>query len=131
MRERLRRFMIGRNGFDQLAFFTSIVAIILAVINIFVNSRWLLLLAISFIIYTYFRSLSKNIPKRYEENRKYLNWISSVKYKLTRQKNKLGQLKDYKFIKCPSCGQKLRVPRRKGKVKLTCPKCKFKFEDRT
>jgi len=39
--------------------------------------------------------------------------------------------KDFKFFECPSCGHTLRVPKGKGKVRITCPNCQTKFEGRS
>ncbi|MCR4675383.1 MAG: hypothetical protein K5675_10245 [Lachnospiraceae bacterium] len=41
------------------------------------------------------------------------------------------QKKIYKFYTCSSCGQKVRVPKGKGKIEITCPKCKNTFIKRT
>lgn len=42
-------------------------------------------------------------------------------------KNKVESLIDYKVVKCPNCGSKLRIPKEKGKIKVTCPKCSNSF----
>ncbi|MDO4798818.1 MAG: hypothetical protein Q4A01_12455, partial [Coriobacteriales bacterium] len=38
------------------------------------------------------------------------------------------EFKGYKHLTCPECGQRVRVPRKKGKIRITCPKCHAKFE---
>ena len=35
------------------------------------------------------------------------------------------------FLKCPNCGQMLSVPKGKGKIIVTCPKCHTKMETRS
>ena len=42
-------------------------------------------------------------------------------------KEKILSLIDYKVINCPECSQKIRVPKNKGKIKITCKSCKNKF----
>lgn len=41
---------------------------------------------------------------------------------------KIESLIHFKIIKCPACNTKLRVPRGKGNIKVTCPKCKEGFD---
>ena len=36
-----------------------------------------------------------------------------------------------RYFICPRCRQTVRVPRHKGKIAITCPKCKERFERRT
>jgi peptidoglycan/LPS O-acetylase OafA/YrhL len=62
-----------------------------------------------------FRSLSRNIYKRYEENRKFLVFFQKLKDK------------DHRYYNCPRCRQQVRVPKGKGKISITCPKCREKF----
>ena len=35
------------------------------------------------------------------------------------------------FLKCPNCGQILSVPKGKGKIRVTCPKCHTKMETKS
>lgn len=35
------------------------------------------------------------------------------------------------FLKCPNCGQILSVPKGKGKIRVTCPKCRTKMETKS
>ena len=40
---------------------------------------------------------------------------------------KIQYKKQYKILKCPKCKQKLRVPRGKGKITVTCKRCSHEF----
>ena len=42
-------------------------------------------------------------------------------------KTQWDQRKIYRFYTCPSCKQKIRVPRGHGKISITCPKCRTSF----
>ena len=113
MREKLARFMVGRNGVDDLARFESWFVLVVLILSIFTRSGLLDLIAIALIVHMYFRVFSRNISKRYEENQKFLNF----RYDWT----------VYKFYKCPMCRQEVRVPRGHGKICITCPKCREEF----
>ena len=130
-KEKLNRFMAGRYGQDQLSRFLSAAALVLIVLNLFLRSGILWLLGIAALVCVYLRMFSRNFEKRRQENERYLR----AKYKLTggvrnwadRQK----QRKDYVFFRCPGCRAMLRVPRGKGKIRVTCRKCGNAFERKT
>lgn len=42
-----------------------------------------------------------------------------------------SERKTSKFLKCPTCGQVLSVPKGKGRIRVTCPKCRTKMETRS
>lgn len=44
---------------------------------------------------------------------------------------KIEGLIDYSVISCPECNSRLRIPKGKGKIKITCSKCKQAFEQYT
>ena len=74
MREKFARFMMGRNGVDELARFESIFVWVLLLVSIF-SRMWIFdLLAMALIVHMYFRILSRDVSKRYEENQKYVNF---------------------------------------------------------
>ncbi len=131
MREKFYRFMIGRNGADQLSHFLTYVALALIVLNLFVGSTVLWLLGLAALVWAYFRMFSKNVARRWEENRKYLQ----LQYKLTQRfrdwRDRQKQRRDYVFFRCPSCKAMLRVPRGKGRIRVTCRKCGNAFEKKT
>ena len=131
MRERLERFMQGRYGVDQLAQFMNIFLLILIVISFFFHSRIFNLIIFLLLIFTYSRMFSRNYQKRYEENLRYTQATARYRYWLSKQKDLWKQRKVYHIYRCPSCKQKVRVPREKRKIIVTCPKCHTEFQKRS
>lgn len=135
MRDRFRRFMQGRYGVDHFSHFLVVVALILMVLQLFIRSSaaYLILntLVVVIIVYAYFRIFSRNHYKRYAENEKYLQVHNRVKVFLATKKSHLLQRKTHRIFKCPGCGQSIRVPKGKGKIAITCPKCRTEFIKRS
>lgn len=127
MREKLYRFMSGRNGVDELARMESWLVLILLLIGIFSRLAIFTVLALALMIHMYFRVLSRNTARRYEENQKFVNFRYERTVQWNRWKKRVGQMKKYRFYKCPVCKQEVRVPRGHGKIEISCPKCREKF----
>ena len=130
MREKLMRFMVGRNGNDQLNLFLYAVDAVLLITATLVRGqvgRWMYLAVLVLLGTIYFRMLSRNLAKRREENGKYLRIRYSMQAGLKIRREKWVQRKDYKFFTCPSCKTTLRVPRGHGKIKIVCRKCGNSF----
>lgn len=120
----LRRFMEGRYGTDKLNMVILGCALAIVVVySFFVPAGvvQLILWALSYalMIWAIFRSLSRNTYKRYEENRKFLRVVDQVKDR------------EHRYFNCPRCRQRVRVPRGKGKISISCPKCHEKFVKKT
>ena len=134
MRDRLRRFLYGRYGRDQLNIFLSIVSIILLFISLFVRNRtanWILIgIAVLILIVTYFRTFSRNISKRYAENQKFLALKNRLFRSISGKKRQM-QDKDHAYFRCPNCKKRLRVPKGKGTISIHCPQCGTDFIERT
>lgn len=133
MRERLARFMAGRNGNDQLNIFLLIVDVVLIVLSTIWKSASGVLypLVLALLVYIYFRMFSRNVYKRREENGKYMRLKYKVDAALRLRKERWVQRKDYKFFTCPSCRTTLRVPRGKGQIRIVCRKCGNTFTGKT
>ena len=118
----MANLMRGRYGMDQMNRTLSIVALILIAANLFLRMR---------IINC--RAFSRNINRRAAENQRYLQFAGSVRSKFGRGAgNPYGQTprtKDntHKILRCPGCGEKLRVPKGAGKINISCPHCHTKF----
>ena len=127
MREKLRRFMTGRYGVDQLSRLYLVLTLVLLVLSMFTKLPIFYGLAIILLIYMYYRMFSKNTTKMYAQNQKYLNMRYQIVVKWNNAKKHFAQRKEYRFYRCPKCHQKVRVPRGKGKICITCPKCRNEF----
>lgn len=138
LRYRLALFMQGRYGTDQLSRFLSVVLIILLAMRWVLN--WFLALpgALAFarvtgivdmvlIFAIYFRTFSRNIPRRYAENQKFLALQGRVSSFFGRTRRNAGQRIEYHIYKCPGCSQKIRIPRGKGRIMVRCPRCGTQF----
>ena len=126
MRNWLQKVMAGRYGVDEFNRCLNTTALISLVLSVLFNnglSVFFLLLSFGSLIWNYIRMFSRNTYKRRAENNAYL----TIRYNLTRKvsglKQRMQQKKYYRFYKCPKCGITTRVPKGKGKIRITCPKC--------
>ena len=130
--ESVRKFMYGRYGSDQLNIVLLVAAIAVSLTNSFLSLIFrnsfvyirilnpiLYLLMLALLGFGIFRMLSRNIYARQKENRKFRQlWTC-----LTDRKNR--------YFRCPRCKQTVRVPRKRGKINITCPKCGERFIKKT
>ena len=130
MREKFARFMMGRYGVDQFARFLAVVTFIIMIIGAFTHPV-IYTLGIVGLIYMYFRVFSKNRVKRSAENQWYLRRAYVVKSWFEKQKRMFKLKKTHKIFKCPTCNQKIKVPKGKGRIEIRCTKCDTKFIKRS
>ena len=118
-----QRFMAGRYGTDRLNMTILCAGLAACLISSFFRNPTvnLLLTAVSYglMIWAIYRSLSRQTYKRYQENRKFLQFFDRLKDR------------QHRYYDCPKCRQVVRVPRGKGKISITCPKCREKFIRKT
>ena len=117
-----QRFMMGRYGTDKLNSLLLWIAVALTLLSIFLPTGWhLISVSLSYALMgiVIFRCLSRNTYKRHKENRRYLNLLERLKDR------------EHKYFTCPRCKQSVRVPKGKGKIAITCPKCREKFIQKT
>lgn len=127
MKEKFRKFMIGRYGVGSLSKFMLGTAVVLLVFTMGFRNNFLNTLACLLVLLCYFRMFSRNYQKRAEENQKFLELKGKAATFLKREKEYFEQRKTHHIYKCPSCKQKIRVPKGKGKICITCPKCHTEF----
>ena len=120
---KMTQFMMGRRGFDQFSRDLMILALILILLDLFIPKDILSTLGLLIMIYAYYRALSRNLVKRQEENNWYVTYVGS-KFQAWRQRD----YKHFRYFKCPGCGQTLRAPKGRGKIRVTCSRCHNVFE---
>ena len=129
--------MQGRYGVDDLSRFTMGAALVLIILAMFANifsrtaGSTLDILGVAAIVYAYMRIFSRNIQQRYAENQKFLQMMSKFRFRFNKEKNLMKQRKTHHIYSCPGCGQKIRIPKGKGKIEIECPKCHTKFVKRS
>lgn len=132
----LRRFMYGRYGTDQLSTFLFVLYVVLVVIQMFFRGSvaGLVIMSVSYVVVFiyFFRTFSRNIYRRQMENQKFLQILNPVKGYFRYLKMRFQERNGVKkLFRCPKCHQIIRVPKGKGKIAITCPKCHFEFLKRT
>jgi len=129
--EKMRTWLTGRNGADELATFIICCALVVVVANIFLNTAFLSVLALALMVYAWWRMSSKNVNARMRENRAFAELLGPVRPWIKNPVAAFTEARSYKHLRCPSCSQRMRVPRGKGKLRVRCPKCRATFEART
>ena len=128
--DKIRNFMVGRYGTDDLSKFLLVATAVFLILSLFLGGGIFYLLGLACLVWSYVRILSRDYARRSAENAKFLGMTASLRKTARIQKRRFAERKDYRFFKCPECSQEVRVPRGKGHIRITCPKCRTQF-DRT
>ena len=123
----LRRMMMGRYGGDQLN--NALLLLCLLLIALRWATGWAVIggLAVALLVLCYFRMFSRNINARYMENQRFLAFWGPMRQRLQGVSARFADRKTHRYYKCPQCGKRLRVPRGRGKINITCPQCHTQF----
>ncbi len=127
---RLRQFMVGRHGIDELNIAILATALVISLIGSFLPALvYFIMQTVSFILLglAFFRMFSKNRARRTYENTRFLVIYNPIRDWFVLQKNRFVNRKTHVYFRCPNCKKSLRVPKGIGKVNITCPTCKEKF----
>lgn len=130
MRDWFRRLMMGRYGVDQLTWVLLALSLLLSLCGSIFRSNVLGVLCWAVLVVCYLRIFSRNIYARQQENQKLLQFWWKLKNGRSKRPSR-EQRKNFKVFSCPTCKQKLRVPRGKGKISISCPKCGRSFIKKT
>ena len=148
--ERSDLIMYFLRSFYGVDLLTLVLFLISSIFNIF-DSKIFSFLGYLLFLYGLLRTFSRNKYRRRNELNKFIYYINkplakfnlaipnnlppfdyeSLDYYIKILKNKIYQKKHYKIVKCPNCSQKLRLPRKKGNIIVTCKRCLHKFDLRT
>lgn len=132
MKRNLDFFMKDRYGMDELSRTALIIGIIVSIANIyFKNPYFNFVLILLFFYFGLYRPLSKNSTKRIIERRKYRDITKPMREFFQKSKIRAQGMQNYKYFHCPNCRNELKVPKGKGKIKITCPYCKHNFIKKT
>ena len=122
------RFMYGRYGVDQLYYALFIAWGIIAVINCFADSLILSIFGTALVVWMFWRSMSRNLAKRRAENEKFLTLWKPAKSWLILQRDRIRDRKTARYRTCPHCRAIVKLPVKKGKHTVVCPKCRERFD---
>ena len=142
--EKFMQFMYGRYGNDELNLFLSVLSIVLGVAavilqivipdpivkNIVFYATLAVVIAI-FVISTC-RTMSRKIYKRRWENGRFISFSRALKRFFTlntssKSKSHNQDTDVYIFRDCTKCSATLRLPRKKGRNRVKCPRCSHGF----
>ena len=147
-------FQQQRRGLDELNRAMLITALVLSLLGMLLAPlgswpRYLFTgLGAVLLVLMVVRMTSKNTAKRYQENLQYLRVATQVgdwfkrtfrprtagartaakRAKRANQNPTWSELRQYKYLICPQCAKRLRVPRGKGRIRVTCTNCRNVFE---
>ena len=133
-------FMYGRNGMDRLSQFMLYLSLLLLIVSAIlfsvssgsnISATILQYAAVLLLVLGYFRAFSRNLVKRRNENLHYLKTVYPIRNWFRSRRHRREMCKNYKLFTCPDCKTTLRVPRGKGRIRLTCPSCHAKFEGKS
>jgi len=125
--DRLRMFMKGRYGPDELYKFMFYIYLILFFINLFLKSNIINGLELIVILIIFYRFFSKKIYVRSNENQKYLKMKKNILKPFQNIKRNLKD-KEHVYKRCSKCKTvlKLPLPSKRGFNKAKCPHCKHR-----
>lgn len=131
-----RRFLYGRYGNDQLNYAILVFSLIVGLLSMFIGGYAglaLTLMQLVSLAFWAFRAFSKNHYKRRKENDAFMRFWGKLKNSFRGVSSFFARLKDrkHKYFKCPLCKSRLRVPRGRGSITVTCPRCKHRFDEKS
>ena len=127
----LRRMLVGRYGTDQLSLALMALYFVLFFLSYIPYCWFLSWIGLLLFAVILFRTFSRNIAKRYHENQVFLRFWNPVKNWFKNLRAAFRDRKTHRYYKCPNCKQKLRVPKGRSKIRITCPKCRNQFIKKT
>jgi uncharacterized C2H2 Zn-finger protein len=122
--------MYGRYGADQLYIALFVLYFVVLVINMFTRSWIVDVLMWAILVWLIFRTFSRNIYKRQRENEIFLKFWNPIQSEFSLFFRRIREIRTHRFRKCPHCKAVLRLPRKRGKNTVRCPRCQTRFQVR-
>jgi len=126
---RFQTFMYGRYGVDQLSKHLNFAALAVLLVSLFIPELYLLALAL--MVWSTFRIYSRNLYSRQRELLQYQNIVAKLRRRIKLYKSRFRDRKTHRFFRCPGCKEYLRVPKGRGEVHITCPRCRHEIVRKT
>lgn len=148
----MQDFMNGRHGADELTTALGALSMLLALIGSIFSFPVLGWIALIVVLVALVRAFSTNTAARERENDAFLGAVSKLPFmkgaartganrqqgtpsEFDRKKRTAQKMWDNRkttmYFKCKNCGQMLSVPRGKGRIRVTCPRCGTKVEKKS
>ena len=103
MRQRIQSFMRNRYGMDDLNFALMFLYFIIWLFNLFFRNQIVSYIILMLIVIIFFNIIKRNLSRK----------------------------DNHYYAICRNCRQTLRLPKGKGNIEVTCPKCGYHFDKRT
>jgi hypothetical protein len=123
LRTRMELWMSGRYGYDELSYALSGLAVAGMLLSCIPRLRLLYLPALVLWVWVMFRCFSKNVENRRRERAAYLRFTGHIADQFELMWKAWKERKTHRYYRCKQCHTVLRVPKGKGKLKITCPQC--------
>ena len=134
LRYKFMNFMRGRYGNDQLNVGLLALYLLLGIVRLFIRNRaaaYVFYVVMTLVlVFVFYRILSKNIAKRQQENAVFMRFWGKVRPKLILFKDRIKDVKTKRYRTCPNCKNVLRLPAKRGKHTVRCPRCGKEFKVR-
>lgn len=151
----MQDFMNGRRGADELTTALGALSMVFALIGSIFSLPVLGWIALIIVVLALVRAFSTNIAARERENNMFLDAVGKLPFAkgaasqgASRQQSPQGAPSEFDrkkrtaqkmwdnrkttmYFKCKNCGQMLSVPRGKGRIRVTCPRCGTKVEKKS
>lgn len=138
LKQKLIRFMYGRYGasagIDGLGWCLFIMSFAFSFLGRFSRNKVVYavfsVLSLACTVYLIFRFLSKKIYSRQKENVWFMGIFRKVRDFFKLQSDRFKDRKTHVYKRCPKCKAVLRLPKKKGKHSVVCPRCSKRFDVR-
>ena len=128
LRSRVAAFFRGRYGLDSFGYFLFIVYAVLCIFNAFFGFVSVQLITLILAVYSIWRMMSRNFWKRSRENQKYVSAKMTVRTEAKLFIDRIKFIKTARFRKCKHCKAIIKLPNKRGKHTVKCPKCGQRFD---